>query len=131
MSYIIRNHDMDLLNKQKHDFEVIRDSLNEKYGYEVIELTLIDSYKNMKEKFKDNTLPIDLVKKAMSNIGLEYEEVAIRGGTDGANLTWNGILTPNLGTGGQNFHGVHEFWCKEDGEKVVELVLEILAIAKK
>lgn len=131
MSYIIRNHDINLLNKQKHDFEIIRDKLNEKYGYEVVELELLDSYRNMKEKFKDNMFVIDLVKKAMSNIGLEYEEVAIRGGTDGANLTWNGILCPNLGTGGQNFHGVHEFWCKQDGELVVKLVIEILNIAKK
>ena len=85
----------------------------------------------MKEKFKDNKKPIELVKKAMSEIGLDYKEVAIRGGTDGARLTWNGILCPNIGTGGQNFHGVHEFWCKEDGEKVVELILKMLTIASK
>ena len=131
MQYIIRNHDIDLLNKQKHDFELIRDELNKQYGYEVVELTLTDSYKNMKEKFKDNKKPIELVKKAMSEIGLDYKEVAIRGGTDGARLTWNGILCPNIGTGGQNFHGVHEFWCKEDGEKVVELILKMLTIASK
>ena len=131
MSYILRNHDMDLLNKQKHDFEVIRDTLNDKYGYEVVELQLTDSYRNMKEKFKDNKLPIDLVKKAMADLDLDYKEVAIRGGTDGANLTWNGVLCPNLGTGGQNFHGVHEFWCKQEGEKVVELLTHILNIAKK
>ena len=74
---------------------------------------------------------IDLVKKAMADLDLDYKEVAIRGGTDGANLTWNGVLCPNLGTGGQNFHGVHEFWCKQEGEKVVELLTHILNIAKK
>ena len=131
MQYIIRNHDIDLLNKQKHDFEIIRDKLNEKYGYEVIDLKITDSYRNMKEKFIGHEEPIELVKKAMSEVGLQFRSVAIRGGTDGANLTWNGILCPNLGTGGQNFHGVHEFWCKEDGEKVVELLLKILSIAKK
>ncbi len=131
MQYIIRNHDMKLLEKQKHDFEIIRDTLNEKYGYEVIDLKLIDSYRNMKEKFIGHMEPIELVKAAMKEVGLDYHEVAIRGGTDGAALTWNGVLCPNLGTGGQNFHGVHEFWCKEDGEKAVELLLSILSGAKK
>ena len=131
MQYIIRNHDINLLNKQKHDFEIIRDKINEKYGYDVIDLQLIDSYRNMKEKFVGHEEPIELVKSAMKEVGLEYKAVAIRGGTDGATLTWNGILCPNLGTGGQNFHGVHEFWCKEDGEKVVELLLKILDLAKK
>lgn len=131
MQYIIRNHDIILLNKQKHDFEIIRDKINEKYGYDAIDLQLIDSYRNMKEKFVGHEEPIELVKSAMKEVGLEYKAVAIRGGTDGATLTWNGILCPNLGTGGQNFHGVHEFWCKEDGEKVVELLLKILDLAKK
>ena len=131
MQYIIRNHDIDLLNKQKHDFEIIRDTLNEKYGYEVIELKIVDSYRNMKEKFINHEEPIELVRKAMAEIGLEFSSKAIRGGTDGASLTWKGILCPNIGTGGQNFHGVHEFWCKEDGEKVVELILKILTLAKK
>ncbi|MBQ2657223.1 MAG: peptidase T [Erysipelotrichaceae bacterium] len=131
MSYIIRNHDMDLLNQQKDSFRNIADSLNQKYGYNVVDLQITDSYRNMKEKFIGHEEPIELVKKSMAETGLDYKEVAIRGGTDGASLTWNGLLCPNLGTGGQNFHGVHEFWCKEDGEKVVELILKILSLAKK
>ena len=130
MQYILRNHDIDKLNKQKHDFEVIRDTLNQKYGYEAVKVELKDNYRNMKEKFIGHEEIIDLVKKAMNNLDLDYAEIAIRGGTDGAALTWNGILCPNLGTGGQNFHGVHEFWCKEDGEKVVELLLEMLKLAE-
>ena len=85
----------------------------------------------MREKFIGHEEPIELAKKAMAEVGLEFNSVAIRGGTDGASLTWNGILCPNIGTGGQNFHGVHEFWCKEDGEKVVELMLKMLSLAKK
>ena len=131
MTYIIRNHDRKKLEKQKHDFEIIRDKLNEKYGYEAVKVDIKDSYRNMKEKFDGHEEIIDLVKKAMNECGLEFKAVAIRGGTDGATLTWNGILCPNLGTGGQNFHGVHEFWCKEDGEKVVELLIKILTMAKK
>ncbi|MBR4483565.1 MAG: peptidase T, partial [Erysipelotrichaceae bacterium] len=130
MQYILRNHDIDKLNKQKHDFEVIRDTLNQKYGYEAVKVELKDNYRNMKEKFIGHEEIIDLVKKAMKDLDLDYAEIAIRGGTDGAALTWNGILCPNLGTGGQNFHGVHEFWCKEDGEKVVELLLEMLKLAE-
>ncbi len=131
MQYIIRNHDIDLLNRQKHDFEIIRDKLNEKYGYEAVEVTITDSYRNMREKFEGHMEPIELARKAMDKTGLEFKTVAIRGGTDGASLTWNGILCPNLGTGGQNFHGVHEFWCKEDGEKAVELLLAILSLAER
>lgn len=131
MQYIIRNHDLGLLEKQKHDFEVIRDTLNKKYGYQIVELELIDAYRNMKEKFVGHEEPINLVKTAMAKLGLNYQAVAIRGGTDGAALTENGILCPNLGTGGQNFHGVHEFWCKQEGEQVVELVMEILKSAVK
>ncbi|MBR4609341.1 MAG: peptidase T, partial [Erysipelotrichaceae bacterium] len=131
MQYILRNHDMDLLQKQKHDFEIIRDKLNEKYGYEVIDLKLRNSYRNMKEKFIGHEEPIHLVEKAMKEVGLNFHAQAIRGGTDGAALTWNGVLCPNLGTGGGNFHGVHEYWCKEDGEKMVELVVKLLSLAKK
>lgn len=131
LKYIIRNHDLDLLNKQKHDFEVIRDTLNNKYGYEIIELTLTDSYRNMKEKFIGHQEPIELVKKAMELVGLNYTTKAIRGGTDGAVMTYHGVLCPNIGTGGQNYHGVHEFWCIDDGLKMVELLKTILSIAKK
>jgi len=131
MHYIIRNHDISLLEKQKNDFLRIADVLNEKYGYDAVKVQLHDAYRNMKEKFVGHEEPINLVKDAMKQVGLEYQAVAIRGGTDGAVLTWNGILCPNLGTGGQNFHGIHEFWCKEDGEKVVELLVEILSSARK
>jgi len=131
LNYIIRNHDIDKLNNQKKSFLDIENKINDKYGYKAVEVKLTDSYRNMKEKFESNMYPIDLVHDAMNNLGMEFTSVAIRGGTDGARLTWSGILCPNLGTGGQNFHGVHEFWCKEDGEQAVELIIELLKIAKK
>ena len=129
--YIIRNHDLEKLNKQKDDFKVIEELMNNKYGYNAVKVELIDAYRNMKEKFEGNAYPIDLVRNAMKELGMEFTPVAIRGGTDGASLTWNGILCPNIGTGGQNFHGVHEFWCKEEGEQVVKLVLKMLELASK
>ena len=131
MQYILRNHDLDLLEKQKDDLRNATAKLNQKYAYDAVDLKITDSYKNMKEKFIGHMAPLDLVKDAMKECDLDYNEVAIRGGTDGAVLTWNGILCPNIGTGGQCFHGVHEFWCKEDGEKVVELLLKILELSKK
>lgn len=130
-AYILRNHDINKLNEQKQSFIDISYKMNEKYGYICTELKIIDAYRNMKEKFEGNMYPIDLVKQAIDELGMNFEAHAIRGGTDGANLTWNGVLCPNLGTGGQNFHGVHEFWCKEDGEQAVKLVLKLLQIAKK
>lgn len=131
IGYIIRNHNLDLLNKQKQSFLDIEKLMNEKYGYRAVEVEIIDAYRNMKEKFINNMYPVDIAKQAMEQLKMEFKAVAIRGGTDGASLTWNGILCPNIGTGGQNFHGVHEFWCKEDGEKVVELVIKILELASK
>ena len=131
MNYIIRNHDYNKLCAQKKMFIDAANTMNKKYGYKCVDLTIKDSYRNMKEKFIGNMYPIELVKQAMANKNMDYKEVAIRGGTDGARLTWEGILCPNLGTGGQNYHGVHEFWCKEDGEEVVSLLLEMFSISKK
>ena len=127
--YIIRNHDMNLFNEQKKSFLDIEAKMNEKYGYKCSEVTIKDSYRNMKEKFVNNMYSIELVNKAMDELGMNFTAKAIRGGTDGAELTWKGILCPNLGTGGGNYHGVHEYWCKEDGEQVVKLLLKILEIA--
>ena len=128
--YIIRNHDYNLLNQQKQSFLDAEKKMNEKYGYECVKVKIVDAYRNMKEKFEGNMYPIDLIHTAMDELGMQFTTKAIRGGTDGANLTWEGILCPNLGTGGQNFHGIHEFWCKEDGEQVVKLILKALEIAK-
>lgn len=129
--YIIRNHDIDKLHNQERSFIENSKLMNDKYAYNCCEVKIIDGYRNMKEKFEGHMYPIELVKEAMKGIGLTCSCNAIRGGTDGANLTWNGILCPNLGTGGGNYHGVHEFWCVQDGEKAVELLLKILSMAKK
>lgn len=131
LQYIIRNHDYQKLTEQKNSFKDIEKKMNEKYGYEAVTVTLTDAYRNMKEKFEGNMYPIDLVHSAMDELKMEFTSVAIRGGTDGASLTWNGILCPNLGTGGENFHGIHEFWCKEYGEQSVKLVLKVLELSSK
>ena len=131
LQYIIRNHDINKLNEQKKSFIDIRNKMNEKYGYDAVKVNVVDAYRNMREKFEGNMYPIDLAKEAMNQLDMKFTSIAIRGSTDGANLTWNGILCPNLGTGGGNFHGIHEFWCKEDGEQSVKLILKMLELAKK
>jgi len=131
LNYIIRNHDLGLLEKQKNDFRRAAKFINEKYGLELVDLKITESYRNMKEKFVGHTESIELVQKAMAELNMEYVETAIRGGTDGAALTWNGVLCPNLGTGGDNFHGIHEFVCLQDMGLVKELVLKILSLAIK
>ena len=131
LQYIIRNHDINKLNEQKKSFIDIQNKMNEKYGYDAVKVNVVDAYRNMREKFEGNMYPIDLAKEAMNQLDMKFTSIAIRGGTDGANLTWNGILCPNLGTGGGNFHGIHEFWCKEDGEQSVKLILKMLELAKK
>lgn len=131
LSYIIRNHDKNLLEKQKADFINIEKELNTKYPKGTVKVTLEDTYKNMKEKFIGHELPILVVKEGMKRLGMDYVEIPIRGGTDGATLSYNGVLCPNLGTGGQNYHGIYEFCCVEDMEQMVKLVVVIIALCNK
>ena len=126
MNYIIRNHDRQLLEKQKQDFKNAMNFLNQKYGYEIIQLEITDSYSNMKEHIEKDMRVIEVAQKAMVNIGLTPRSSAIRGGTDGANLTYNGLLCPNLGTGGYNAHGKYEYCSIDLMNKSVALLIEIV-----
>ena len=126
MSYIIRNHDKDLFANQKEYLLAIAKFLNYKYGGDYVEVQIKDSYKNMKEHFKDKMYIIDLVKKAMVDIGLNPISLPIRGGTDGANLTYQGLPCPNIGAGGYNFHGRFEYLSINEMRKALELLLEII-----
>lgn len=131
LNYIIRNHSKELLDRQIADFINIKNQLNLKYPNNTVQVTINHTYANMKEKFEGHRIPIRVVKEAMKRCDMNYKEVAIRGGTDGATLSNNGLLCPNLGTGGQNFHGIYEFVCLEDMAKMVKLVVVILAITAK
>jgi len=105
LSYIIRNHNKELFEKQKALVLEIANFLNSKYGYKVIDVNLTDSYYNMKELVQKEPKILEFATKALKENGLEPKFEAIRGGTDGARLSYEGILTPNLGTGGENFYG--------------------------
>lgn len=126
MSYIIRNHDEALFEKQKEDFKRIAAYLNEKYAADTIQLTITDSYANMRTIIEKDMSIIELVKKSMKDIGLEPVSHAIRGGTDGARLTYDGLPCPNLGTGGYNYHGKYEFASIQEMQKSVDLLLKIV-----
>ncbi len=128
--YIIRNHDMALFEKQKETFQIIVDFMNQKYGYEAIQLTLKDTYYNMAEKIKPR---FDIIEKAMDAIkrcGLTPITSPIRGGTDGARLTYEGLLCPNLGTGGYQFHGRYEFASIQQMKQALDIMLDIITHAQ-
>ena len=112
-------------------FVKAKDTINNKYGYEVVKLDIQDQYRNMKEAFKDDMSSIYNFFNSCKELCIEPKTEAIRGGTDGARLSLEGLPCPNLGTGGENFHGPHELWCKENGEKVVEIILKMISNLKK
>ena len=118
MHYIIRNHDMKKFEEQKNLFVTITNFLNSKYGEEFFTLDLQDSYFNMRE----------CAIKALQKEGIEPTLEPIRGGTDGARLTFGGITTPNLGTGGGNYHGKYEYVCLDEMKKMVSIVIRLLDI---
>ena len=124
LSYIIRNHSEDLLKKQKLEFINAADFINKKYPNSC-KLTIKDSYRNMKDEIvKDMTCvnkALDAYKKANINVKV----VPTRGGTDGSRITFMGIKTPNLGTGGYNEHGVHEYADMYQMEKMVSVCINI------
>lgn len=128
LHYIIRNHDMNKFREQINLFKDIAEFMNKKYGKSTIELDIKDSYYNMKEVVLKHPEVIEYAIKGLKRNQIEPIIEPIRGGTDGARLSFNGILTPNLGTGGENYHGKYEYVSVNDMEKMVEIVLEILKI---
>jgi len=128
LNYIVRDHDADKFNLKKERFIKISDYLNEKYGEDTVVVELKDSYYNMKEKILPHMHIIETAKIAMRNIGVEPEIVPIRGGTDGARLSYMGLPCPNLCTGGHNFHGRYEYIPIQSMEKTVELLVEIVKL---
>ncbi len=126
MEYIIRNHDTNLFAKQKEDFMLIADFLNKKYGSNTITLSIEDSYANMADLVRTKIEIVEKVEEAMKQLGMNPKNTPIRGGTDGARLTYAGLLCPNIGTGGFNFHGKYEFISIQSMEKIVKLLVKIV-----
>ena len=126
LRYIIRDHDMEKFQQKKTVMEQTADYLNRKYGDGTVKLTLRDSYFNMRQHIEPVMYIVDRAKRAMEAVGMNPVEVPIRGGTDGARLSYEGLPCPNLCTGGENYHGRFEFIPVEDMEKCTRMLIEIL-----
>ena len=126
LRYIIRDHDMEKFQEKKAVMQAAADALNEKYGAGTVELTVKDSYYNMREKIEPCMYIVERATEAMKAVGIEPKIVPIRGGTDGARLSFMGLPCPNLCTGGENFHGRYEYIPVEDMEKVVQILVGLL-----
>jgi tripeptide aminopeptidase len=126
LRYIIRDHDMAKFQEKKSILQAAADFINVKYGIGTCELTVRDSYYNMREKIEPVKYVVDRAKRAMHQVGMEAVEVPIRGGTDGARLSFEGLPCPNLCTGGENYHGRFEFIPVEDMEQCVQMLVAIL-----
>lgn len=126
LRYIIRDHDMEKFLQKKAVMLAAGEFLNKKYGEETVEVQLKDSYFNMKEKILPCMYIVERAKQAMEKVGMTPCFVPIRGGTDGARLSFMGLPCPNLCTGGANYHGRFEYIPVEDMEKCVDLLVEII-----
>lgn len=122
--YIIRDFDADGFEKRKEFIKDTVDRINEKYG-NVAECEIREQYRNMHEVIEKNMYIIDLAKKSMTDVGITPIIQPIRGGTDGARLSFMGLPCPNIFTGGHNFHGPYEFISLQSMEKAVELIKKI------
>ena len=124
--YIIRDHDRVKFEKKKELFLRIAGYLNEKYGAGTFEIDMKDSYYNMREVIEKNMFIIEQAKDAMAQLDVEPSVSPIRGGTDGARLSFMGLPCPNLCTGGRNAHGKYEYACIDDMETIVKLLVKIV-----
>lgn len=128
LHYIIRDHDGEKFAARKALMEEITARLNAEHGPGTVVLELKDSYYNMEEKVKPHFHLIENAEKAIREAGLEARIVPIRGGTDGARLSFMGLPCPNLGTGGFNFHGPCEYITAEKMDQSVQIILNIISI---
>lgn len=128
LNYIIRDHDMDKFQAKKERMNKTAQNLNKKYGEGTVEVTMSDSYYNMKEKIEPYMYIVENAKQAFEMAGVQPQISPVRGGTDGAQLSYKGLPCPNIFTGGENFHGEFEFISVESMEKAVEVILNIIAV---
>lgn len=131
LSYIIRDHDRARFERRKQFVEKAALWMNERYGEGVVTATIADQYYNMREMIEPVPHVVDIVIEAMKECGIPSKVRAIRGGTDGAQLSFKGLPCPNIFAGGLNFHGPHEFLPIPSMQKASELVVKIIEITAK
>lgn len=129
LEYIIRDHDSQLFEGKKALMSQAADYINQCYGAGTLELQLKDQYFNMFEKVAPHPEILDLARKAYRAVGVEPNEVAVRGGTDGSRLSFMGLPTPNLFTGGYNYHGRFEYLSVEELKLASQVIVEIARLA--
>ena len=128
LSYIIRDHDRDKFEDRKRFVQKCAEQMNQKYGEGTVECVVSDQYYNMKEKIDPQMHVIDLVLRAMQEVGVSPKVKPIRGGTDGAQLSFKGLPCPNIFAGGINFHGPFEFVPIQSMEKAMQVIVKICEI---
>lgn len=128
LEYILRDHDAAKLEQKKQTMLHAASRMNEIYGPGTVNVRIKDSYRNMIEKIRPHFHLVETAEKAIRMAGLEPEKVPVRGGTDGATLSWMGLPCPNLGTGGFNFHGTAECITAERMDKAVEILLNVIEL---
>jgi len=126
--YILRDFDADNIEMRKETITAVAETLNKKYGEGTVELELKDQYRNMKEMVEPVKHIVDTAFQAMEESGVKPLVRPIRGGTDGARLSFMGLPCPNIFTGGENFHGKYEYIPTNSMEKAVEVILNIVKI---
>ncbi len=131
LQYIIRDHNMDLFKKRKETFQKIAGEMNTRLGNDLIEVEIKDQYYNMREKVEPVMHIVDIAEEAMKNLGIKPLIKAIRGGTDGSQLSYKGLPCPNIFAGGHNFHGRYEFVTVEAMEKAKNVIIEIAELTAK
>lgn len=126
LSYIIRDHDRKRFEERKALLTSIADQMNKKYHADTVSLTVTDSYYNMLEVMKDHMYVIEIANEAIKTVGIPLVSTPVRGGTDGARLSYMGLPCPNLGTGGYGFHGPYEHITVEGMEHAVKIIKKIV-----
>ena len=127
-AYIIRDHDRAKFEMRKDYFRRAAEEINRRYGEGTLELALKDSYYNMREIIEENAYTVDRAIRAMKDVGIEPKVCPIRGGTDGARLSFMGLPCPNLCTGGENFHSRFEYISIDSMEKIVEMLVRLMTL---
>jgi tripeptide aminopeptidase len=125
LHYIIRDHDKNHFEARKEVMVKLTNELNQQYGWEVIHTEITDQYFNMKEKVEPVMHIVDIAEEAMKQVGIEPLIKAIRGGTDGSQLSYMGLPCPNIFAGGHNFHGRYEYVPVESMLKATEVICKI------
>src|SRR5699024_2440988 len=125
LSYIIRDHDREQFEKRKEKMKAHVRDMQEQYGEPNIELQMEDQYYNMREKIEPVIDIVTIAKEAMESLNIDPVIEPIRGGTDGSQLSFMGLPTPNIFTGGENFHGKYEYVSVDHMAKATQVIIEI------